>query len=169
MVGLYLEKTRHVKNPPTSRASRRVTARVRLALTCLLMTAPSAVAADDTLATAPELHPAYCAGYYDAQEQTIGDTCIDADAVAGWENGCWETARRKSNFLGRQSIGNPRNDVARLAGYNDYQQCRSEVYTKAGVAQTLECQKRFTGKPLDACIMSGPATPTCKRLLQCDE
>jgi hypothetical protein len=134
-----------------------------------LMAATSAAAADDTLATDPALHPAYCAGYYDAQEQIIGDTCIDAEAVAGWENGCYPTARRKNYFLGRQSIGNPRNDAARQAGYNAYQQCRDEVSAKAGVAQTLDCQKRFTGKQLDVCIMAGPATPTCRRLLQCDE
>ena len=141
----------------------------RFILTGFVMAASGALAADDTLATSPELHPAYCAGYFDAQEQIIGDTCIDADADAGFENGCYETARRKKNFLGQQSIGNPRNGVARQAGYTDYQQCRDEVYTKAGVAQTLECQKHLTGKQLDVCIMSGPATPTCKRLLQCDE
>lgn len=143
--------------------------RIRIFLTCFLIAMPAALAADDTLSTVPELHPAYCAGYFDAQEQIIGDTCIDADAVAGWENGCYPTARRKQSFLAQQSKANPRNDVARLAGYNDYQQCHSEVYTKAGVAQTLDCQKRFTGKQLDICIMSGPATPTCKRLLTCDE
>ena len=141
----------------------------RFILTGFVMAASGALAADDTLATSPELHPAYCAGYFDAQEQIIGDTCIDADADAGFENGCYETARRKKTFVGQQSIGNPRNDVARQAGYNDYQQCRSEVYTKAGVAQTLECQKHLTGKQLDVCIMSGPATPSCQRLLQCDE
>ena len=141
----------------------------RVILACCLMAATGALAADDTLATDPQLHPADCAGYVDAQEQIIGDTCIDADADAGFENGCYETARRKKTFLGQQSIGNPRNDVARQAGYTDYQQCRSEVYTRAGVAQTLDCQKHLTGKPLDICIMSGPATPSCNRLLQCDE
>jgi hypothetical protein len=141
----------------------------RFLLAALLIAAPAALAADDTLAMAPELHPAYCAGYYDAQEQVIGDTCIDAEAVAGWENGCYPTARRKQSFVARQSKGDPRNDAARQAGYAAYQQCRDEVYTRAGVAQTLDCQKRFTGKQLDACIMSGPATPTCKQLMTCDE
>jgi hypothetical protein len=142
---------------------------IRLAFLCLLLAVPGALAADDTLSTDPELHPAYCAGYYDAQEETIGDTCIDADAVAGWENGCYDVARHKSNFLGKQSVGNPRNGVAMQAGYNDYHQCRDEVYSKAGIAQTLECQKHFTGRQLNLCISSGPATPACSRLLQCND
>ncbi len=138
-----------------------------LLLTLVLMAAPGALAADDMLSADPELRPAYCAGYFEGEEQTIGDTCHIAEA--GWENGCSEVARRKNRSLEQWSAGNPRNAIATQAGYADYRQCITEVSSDAGVTQTLECEKHFTGRQLSICISSGPATPACKRLLPCAE
>lgn len=138
----------------------------RFVFAAALVAAP-AWAAEPASRPDSEYHAAYCYGAHLTREKALGDECIDA--IGGFENECSADIRAKNQFLAGQSLNTPGNGAAALAGENDYQQCMSEVSSDAGVAQTLECKKHYTGQQLTACISSGPATPACGRMQTCEE
>lgn len=143
---------------------------LRLILVSVLITAPVWAAGNASL-TDSEFHAAYCAGFHQAQEAALGDVCFDAEA--GFENECSADTRQESRRLAeltaQQSIHKAGVGDAIVSGQNAYRQCISEAASGAGLAQTSECRKRYTGQQLTVCMESAPAEPTCERLRECDD
>jgi hypothetical protein len=144
---------------------------LRLVFAGILTIAPRVLAADSASLTDSERHAAYCAGFHQAQEAALGDECFDAKA--GWENTCSADTRQESRWLAEltaeQSLYKAGVGDAIVSGQNAYKQCISEAASDAGLAQTSECRKHYTGQQLTACMESGPAAPTCERLRACDD
>ncbi len=125
------------------------------------MAAPAVLAADNAPLTGSQFHAAYCAGFYAARQQALGDECFEA--AAGWENQCSADEHLKDQYLAflaqEQSMSNEATGPAIVSGQMDYKQCISEE-----AARLLACQKQ--GAQAGACKTSAPA---CERLSQCEE
>ena len=120
---------------------------LRLVFVCLVLAAPAVLAADNIPLTDDQFRAAYCAGYADAVEQAIGDTCIDANA--GWENACSPVKRQKERGLAlltaENAINNPAVGPAIASGLSDYRQCITHMSS------------------------AGATAPACVRLAKCEE